>query len=205
MEPESTKMLSFQEFTKEISISFWDIDDTLLKTVSNVYVVKGNERVRALNSKEFNTYQLKRDEKYDFSEFKDSEHFANTSTPYSNLIRLAKRILKNYHKASNNSKLVILTARENFDDREKAIEAFKGFGLPLTHIDIEYAGELNMPAHKAKKFVVNKYLQKGQFNIVNLFDDQEKNLDAFLTLEDKYPKIIFNGFLAYDGELIRYN
>ena len=73
-------MLSLKEFLAQSrGLSIWDIDETLFKTTAKVSVVKNGEVVKQLDNKEFNTYKLKSGESFDFTEFKDSKHFRDTS------------------------------------------------------------------------------------------------------------------------------
>ena len=72
------------EFAREhygAGITFIDIDETVFRTFAKILVKKGGKVVRELDNQEFNSYELKEGESYDFHQFKDAELFAKTSIP----------------------------------------------------------------------------------------------------------------------------
>ena len=56
---------------KGSSISFIDIDETTFHTYAKVGVYKDGKKIRELDNKEFNTYNLKSGEYYNFDEFQN--------------------------------------------------------------------------------------------------------------------------------------
>ena len=92
-------------------ISFFDIDETIFHTHALINVVKDGEIVKKLTNKEFNTYKLQDGEEFDFSEFRDSLVFYNTSKPINNVIKLVKRYIDNI---KGNDRVIFLTAPEDF-------------------------------------------------------------------------------------------
>lgn len=186
------------------SLSIWDIDETLFKTKAKVYVTKGGKRIRALSNQEYNTYQLNTGEKYDYSEFRSADLFHATSEPIKKAIDKAAAILRAYVNKPN-SKMIILTARSDFDDRDKFLATFEKHGLDMTHVYVERAGNLTgLRAAEAKRVIIAKYLQTGKFKRVSLFDDDVRNLQVFLTLQKEYPDITFEAYLANHGVMKRY-
>lgn len=186
------------------SLSIWDIDETLFKTKAKVYVVKDGKRGKALTNQEFNTYQLQAGERYDFSEFRSADIFHTTSEPIQKAIDKAAAILRHYVNRPN-SKMIILTARADFDDRDKFLAKFKDHGLDMSHIYVERAGNLvGMRAAEAKALIITKYLKTGTYNKVSLFDDDARNLTVFLSLQKQFPDISFEAYLANHGVMKRY-
>ena len=51
---------------KNLGLTIFDIDDTLFRTTAQIKVVKDGKFIRSLNNQEFNTYQLKTGESFDF-------------------------------------------------------------------------------------------------------------------------------------------
>lgn len=84
-------------------VLIFDIDDTLIKSDAKVYVMKGGEVVRKLDSQEFNSYRLGKGESFSFSEFEDLEVLMRSELkPY------FKTMEREYRKGVHIS---ILTAR----------------------------------------------------------------------------------------------
>jgi len=71
-------------------------------------------------------------EKFDFGEFKSAEVFNKTSTPIARMINKVKVILKNATKAG--SKVIIVTARPDFDDKKLFLDTFKKQGIDIDKI-----------------------------------------------------------------------
>lgn len=199
-------MQTFKEYllekpqTSEGSLFIWDIDETLMKTSANIYVRKNGKLIRALTNTEFNTYVKQPDETLDFSEFKRADIFKSTSKPYMNVMRIASRLLKGVLN-NQNSRMIIVTARSDFDDRETFLDTFRQYGLNMRHIYVERSGNLGLPTAEGKRVTIEKYLSTGQFKNVTLFDDANENLSMFLSLKKKYPNINFHAYKAEHGTL----
>ena len=111
------------------------------------------------------------------------------------MINKVKAILKNATKAG--SKVIIVTARPDFDDRELFLDTFRNQGIDIDKIYVERAGNLGSgPAAENKKVIFRKYLDKGIFKRIRLFDDAKSNLKAFLSLQNDYPDVSFMAFHA---------
>ena len=148
-------------------------------------------------AKEFNNYKLGDGESFDFSEFKDAHKFYHESKPIGRMLAKAKAILINSVK-NPLSKVIILTARANFDDRDKFLSTFRKYGFDIDRVRVERAGELvgnEIPAIK-KVVIVRKYLQSNQYGKVRLFDDSMSNLREFLKLRTEFRNIKFEAFFA---------
>jgi hypothetical protein len=189
---------------KTVNLAIFDIDDTLFRTTANVYVVKNGTRIHKLSPAQFNFYELKPEEIFDFSEFRSSSHFMKTSKPIKNVFNLAKRLVRRY--AGSGSMVVALTARSDMDDRDMFLDAFRKFDFPVDSIRIERAGNLPVPAPQGKAIIIRKYLKTGRFNHVQMFDDHPANLVSFLELQREFPGITFEAFAVNQaGSISRFN
>lgn len=199
-------MRTFQEYllerpqTSEGSLFIWDIDETLLHTTAKVYVRRNGQLVRALTNAEYNTYQKMPGETLDFSEFRRADLFKKTSKPYMNIMRIASRLLKGVLN-NQRSRMIIVTARSDFDDRDTFLDTFRQYGLNMNHIYVERTGNLGLATSEGKRVTIEKYLVTGQFKNATLFDDADENLAMFLDLKRKYPHINFHAYKAERGTL----
>ena len=155
-------MKTFKQFLDEAAgkgLTIFDIDDTLFHTDAKVYVKKDDKVVNTLDNQEFNTYKLKNGEEFDFGEFKSAKLFQQTSTPIGKMIKRAKAIIKK--AIPKGSKVIMATARSDFDDRDTFLDTFRAHGIDIDKIYIERAGNLGLgsPA-KNKKVVFQKYLKR---------------------------------------------
>jgi len=185
------------------NLSVWDIDETLFQTKAKVHVMKNGKRIKSLSNKEYNTYKLAKGETYDFSEFKNAEIFAKTSVPIERAIDKAAKTLRAYSNQPN-SKVIVLTARSDFDDPHTFLNTFEKHGLNMRNVHVHRAGNLGMPAAEAKRVYVKQYLDTGKFKTVSLFDDDKRNLDVFLTLKKEYPDVKFVAYMASHGYFRKY-
>lgn len=185
------------------NLSVWDIDETLFVTKAKVHVIKDGKRVKSLSNKEYNTYRLKKGESYDFTEFKDAKLFNRTSVPIQRAIDKAAKTLRAYSNMPN-SKVIVLTARSDFDDPHTFLDTFEKYGLNMRQVHVHRAGNLGLPAAEAKRIFIKQYLDTGRFKSVSLFDDDTRNLDVFLSLKREFPKIKFVAYLANHGYFRKY-
>ena len=176
-------------------LTMFDVDETMFITKAKVKVMKNGKVVKKLDNQQFNTYKKKAGEEYDFGEFKDAEVFNRTSTPIARMINKVKAILKNATRAG--SKVIIVTARPNFDNKKLFLDTFRQQGIDIDKIYVERAGNLGGgPAADNKKVIFRKYLDQKIYKRMRLFDDSKENLKAFLSLQKDYPDVTFEAFLA---------
>ena len=124
-----------KKHTNEIrTLNVWDIDDTLGKTSARVNVMKDGKLVKVLEPGQFNSYQLKPGEDYDFSQFRSGKIFRQTFKPISSVLDRAKEIVWNQ---SENSHSIILTARADFEDHEEFLQAWRDHGFPIDHVYVD--------------------------------------------------------------------
>ena len=176
------------------ALTIFDIDDTLMKTSATVMVKKPDGTSRELSAAEFNQYQLQPDEEFDFKQFKDAKLFRSTSKPIENLWSTAQEILSSIGKRSG-SRVVIVTARSDMDDKDEFLQTFRDHGLDIGKIHVFRAGNLNTGnSAENKKIIIRKLLSNGQFTETRLFDDHIDNLRAFLSLKEEFPDITFEAY-----------
>jgi len=192
-----------EEF-KDGGLTIFDIDDTLFKTTARVNVKKGNKIIKRLAPHSYNTYELKDGEEFDFKEFRDAEKFYNESKPIKGMMAKAKAILKNSLK-SELSRVIIVTARDDLDDREKFLDTFRKYGFDIDRVRVERAGKIKDIRGTAisKMVIIRNYLNTKQFSRVRLFDDSIENLKAFLHLQKEFEDIKFEAYFVKEDGTIR--
>lgn len=189
----------FRHFIGKGTLTIFDIDETLFHTKAKVKVVKGGRLVRELDNQEFNTYQRKPGEEYDFGQFKNAEYFRKTSVPVEKMVERARKVVK--AKGNPHSRAIIVTARADFDDKEMFLQTFRDHGIDIDQMHVERAGNLGIDSSaEAKKVVFRKYLNTRNYIKARLYDDAMSNLKAFLDLKSEYPDIEFESwFVNPDG------
>jgi len=180
------------------NLSIWDIDETLFQTKALVHVVKDGKRIKSLTNREFNTYKLKSGESFDFAEFRSAELFKKTSVPIQRALDKAAKTLRAYSTLPN-SKVIVLTARSDFDDPHTFLSTFEKYGLNMRNVHVHRAGNLGIAAAEAKKVFIQQYLNTNRYKTASLFDDDPKNIEMFVSLKKQYPDIKFNAYLANHG------
>ena len=187
--------ITYLEEAQGKGLTIFDIDETMFITRAKVHVVKNGKVIKKLDNQEFNTYKKKPGEDYDFGEFKNAEVFNRTSTPIARMINKVKVILKNATKAG--SRVIIVTARPNFDNKKIFLDTFRKQGIDIDKIYVERAGNLGSgPAADNKRVIFKKYLNQKIYKRIRLFDDARSNLKVFLSLQKEYPDVSFEAFLA---------
>ena len=174
-------------------LTIFDIDETLFHTAAKIQIVKGGKILRTLTNVEFNSYKLKSGESFDFGEFKSAKIFNQTSTPIGKMVAKAKIIIKNATKKG--SKVIVVTARGDMDDKNLFVATFEAHGLDMKDVYIERAGNIGLGnSAKNKEVVFRKYLDTGKYKRIRLFDDAMENLLALTSLKEEYPDVTFEAY-----------
>jgi hypothetical protein len=103
--------------------------------------------------------------------------------------------LKSVHskvKKNSNSKIILNTAREDFDDKDTFLKTFKKHGIDIDDIHVHRAGNIkdpNMSVAEKKTKVIDDHLSTGKYKHVSLHDDSVDNLKHFLKLKTKHPNV----------------
>ena len=192
-------MKKFNEFLAEKAgkgLTIFDIDDTMFISKAKVRVKNTNTgKVKELTPQEYNDYKLGNNEVWDYGEFKSAKLFYQTATPIARMIEKAKAIIKN--ATARGSKVIIVTARSDMDNKDLFIKTFEAHGIPMKNVYVERAGNVGGKNSAANKTVVfKKYLDTNKYARVRLFDDHIDNLKALLDLKRDYPNVEFFAYLA---------
>jgi hypothetical protein len=194
-------MKTFKEYLEEDfkdgGLTIFDIDDTLFHTTAKIAVFKNGKKIKDLTNQQFNTYKLGAGETFDYSEFRDAAKFNAESKPIGRMLDKAKIILKNAQK-NPNSKVIIVTARNDFDNKEIFLDTFRKHGLDIDKVRVERAGKIGDVSDVAfkKVIIIRNYLLTKQFSRVRLFDDSMANLKAFAKLKAEFPTVKFEAYFA---------
>ena len=191
-------MYSFSEFLTEGNkgLTIFDIDDTMFTSKARVRVLnKKTNRVKELTPQQYNSYKLGKDEEWDYGEFKSSKIFYQTATPIARMVAKAKAIIKN--ATAKGSKVIVVTARADMDDKNLFIKTFEAHGIPMKNVYVERAGNMGGKNSAANKSIIfKKYLKTDEYARVRLFDDHKENLDALLDLKREFPNVEMFAYLA---------
>ena len=191
-------MLKFNDYITERAgkgLTIFDIDDTMFVSKARVRVVnKKTNKIKELTPKQYNNYDLGRDEDWDYGEFKSAEIFWKTATPIARMITKAKAIIK--HATAKGSKVIIVTARADMDDKKLFIKTFEAHGIPMKDVYVERAGNMSGSSAENKKVIFRKYLKTGEYSRIRLFDDHKENLKALLDLKKEFPSVDMQAYLA---------
>lgn len=192
-------MISFRKFVYEgieskepETLHAFDLDETLVAHDPDklrVHVVNPqNQRVASLTNQEYNTYKLKPGHKYDYSDFKSTDVFRKSAHPIRKMLAKMKAI----HK--NGGKVEIVTARADFDSKEKFANEMARYGIDINKIHVRRSGNLNPlgSASVNKANMISKLIKNGKYKKVHLYDDSESNLDHFLKLKERHPEVTFH-------------
>jgi len=178
-----------------LSLTIFDIDDTLFHTSAKVRVMAGTQVIATLTSSEFNDYKLKPGESFDFGEFRSADKFRDESEPIRPMLAKLKAILKN----TADSTVIMLTARADFDSKATFLQTFKDYGIDMSRIHVHRVGNLPnsgvlTPARKVA--VIRQYLQSGKYSSIRDYDDSLANLRAFALLKREYPDVEFKPYIV---------
>lgn len=199
-------MKSFKSYIEEQSnaLHVFDIDDTMFHTTARVRVRnKDGKIIRYLSNAQFNNYKLKPGEKYDFREFRSASKFDRESRPINKMLQTVRKV-HGLSKTKKNSKVIINTARADFDDKEQFLNKFRKHDIDIDDIHVHRAGNIpgdDLPAHKKVK-IIKQYIDKHGYKKVVMYDDSKSNLKALLHMKKAYPHVRFVAYHAQpDGSI----
>ena len=161
----------------------FDIDDTLVNTDTRVNVVRDGQVIKQLNSHDFTHYKLAPGESFDFGAFKDAREFFTKAKPIPGMIRQLKQDI------ATGNRVIMLTARSDFNDRDVFLDTFRRFGIDMDQVHVYRAGNMAIKAatEEKKKIILRHLLGKEHFDKLIMYDDSVPNLNAFLSLKQDYP------------------
>lgn len=184
----------------------FDVDDTLFHTTAKVKVMRGNKHVASLSNSEYNTHTLPKGHHYDYTEFRDADKFDKESKPMDRMLNKMKAIHNNASKKG--SKVIIATARADFDNKDKFLDAFRKHGVDIDNIHVHRAGndkgEGTVAEKKAR--IISNQLKGGAYKRATLYDDSKENLKHFLALKKDHPDVKFKAYhVRPDGSTTRHH
>jgi hypothetical protein len=200
------------EVAKKSSLHVFDIDDTLFHTHAKIHVKDPTGKtVAKLSNSEFNDHKLDKGHSYDFHEFRSADKFHKTSKPIQPMLQKIKAI-HNHVINVPHSRVIMNTARADFDNKEKFLDTFRHHGVPVDHqhkpIHVHRAGNepgIDLPAVK-KNVVLRRYLDRHPYGSVHMYDDSKTNLHHFLKLKHEYPTTNFHAWHAQpNGSLKKFH
>ena len=180
----------------------FDIDDTLVHTQTTVQVVKDGRAVKALNSHDFTHYKLQPGEQFDFENFRNAQEFFNNSKPIIPMMNQLKQDI------TTGNKVVMVTARADFDDRELFLDTFRKYGVDMDRVHVYRAGNMTgkIQTEEKKKIIIRGLLDNGNYTKAIMYDDAVPNLTSFVELKDEYPRTKFYAWhVSLEGEASEYN
>jgi GNAT superfamily N-acetyltransferase len=165
----------------------FDIDDTLVNTDTKVNVVRDGKVTKQLNSHDFTHYKLDPGESFDFGAFRDAREFFTKAKPIPGMIRQLKQDI------ATGNRVIMLTARSDFNDRDVFLDTFRRFGIDMDRVHVYRAGNMAIKAatEEKKKIILRHLLGKEHFDKLIMYDDSVPNLNAFLSLKKEYPRSRF--------------
>jgi len=180
----------------------YDIDDTLVNTDTRVNVVRDGQVIKQLDSQQFTHYKLAPGEEFDFGRFRDAREFFTQARPIPNMIKQLKRDI------ATGNKVIMVTARADFNDREIFLDTFRRFGIDMDRVHVYRAGNLAIKAatEEKKRIIIKQILGKQHYDKVVMYDDSVPNLNAFLSLRQDYPWSKFYAWhVDHDGQASEYH
>ena len=180
----------------------FDIDDTLVHTQTKVHVVKDGQVIKSLNSHDFTHYKLQDGEKFDFGDFANAQEFFNNAKPIIPMLDQLKQDI------ATGNKVVMVTARADFDDRELFLDTFRKYGVDMGKVHVYRAGNMTgkIQTEEKKKIIIRNLLNKANYTKAIMYDDAVPNLESFVELKDEYPQTKFYAWhVSLEGEASEYH
>lgn len=166
-------------FSKKLLI--FDVDDTLIHTTANIWVMKKGKHIKTLSNSEYNDYVLGPGEEFDYREFEDPKIlFKEAFTRYWDTLK------REYQRGTHIS---ILTARGNGDMIRKF---FLSKGIDIKPALVFAVGDPRLSltgSIQQRKAEVIAHITKLGYNTLVFFDDNEGNLKAAKDMEKKLNNI----------------
>jgi len=180
----------------------FDIDDTLVHTQTKVHVIKDGQVVKSLNSHDFTHYKLQPGEEFDFGDFRDAREFFTNAKPIIPMIDQLK------HDIATGNKVVMVTARADFNDRELFLDTFRKYGIDMSKVHVYRAGNMQgkIQTEEKKKIIIRELLNNGRYTKAIMYDDAVPNLHSFVELKKEYPQTKFYAWhVSLEGEASEYH
>jgi FMN phosphatase YigB (HAD superfamily) len=178
----------------------FDIDDTLVHTQTKVHVVKDGEVINSLNSHDFTHYKLKPGESFDFEDFRNAREFFEKSKP---IIPMMQQLRQDI---ATGNKVVMVTARADFDDKELFLDTFRKYGIDMSKVHVYRAGNSKEgTTEDRKKAIIKRLLDQDNYSKAIMYDDAKPNLHTFIELKKDHPRTRFYAWhVSLEGKASEY-
>ena len=178
----------------------FDIDDTLVHTQTKVHVVKDGEIINSLNSHDFTHYKLKPGESFDFEDFRNAREFFEKSKP---IIPMMQQLRQDI---ATGNKVVMVTARADFDDKELFLDTFRKYGIDMSKVHVYRAGNSKEgTTEDRKKAIIKRLLDQDNYSKAIMYDDAKPNLHTFIELKKDHPRTRFYAWhVSLEGKASEY-
>ena len=177
----------------------FDIDHTLfLPHGTFIMVAKDGVLLREATEHEYASYTLPDGLEFDYADFRCSRTFYEKAEAIEPMLELARQLLRTMHPTD---KLIMLTARQSFDDPKLFIDKFRLHGID--DVDFNFSGDLDIGDSAAnKEYVLHRYLKDSHYTKAVMYDDSLSNLKMFKLLRQQYPDIDFEAHQVFpDGTM----
>ena len=165
-------------------------------------MIKDQQVVKALNSHEFTHYKLQPGEHFDFENFRNAHDFFHNSKPIIPMLNQLKRDI------ATGNKVVMVTARADFDDRELFLDTFRKYGIDMSKVHVYRAGNntAKIQTEEKKKIIIRNLLNQHHYTKAIMYDDAIPNLESFVELKQEYPDTKFYAWhVSLEGEASEYH
>lgn len=180
----------------------FDIDDTLVHTQTKVHVIRDGRVTKSLNSHDFTHYKLQPGEEFDFGDFANAREFFTNAKPIIPMLNQLKQDI------ATGNKVVMVTARADFNDRELFLDTFRKYGVDMSKVHVYRAGNMKIKAQteEKKKIIIRNLLNQGHYTKAIMYDDAIPNLHSFVELKKEYPQTKFYAWhVSLEGEASEYH
>lgn len=171
------------------TLSIYDIDDTIFFANQSIIVIADNgEEVDHIDHEEYKRREDAGEHHYKYSwrMLENSEDFCNTLKPNHVVIEQLIKDLQN-----PDIDVMLLTARTSPDNVHQFREAFSWHGMHLGDAELVFAGD-NSPGDRSwlnKTIEFEKIFGSQQYDHITIYDDSERNLQAFWMTQLDYPNV----------------
>lgn len=172
---------------------YFDIDETLFAHDNNmlkIYVKDENgNRLFSLNNQEYNDYVLKEGQSFDYGDFRCPDVFKKSAKPIHQMIKKMKEFKE------SGANVEMLTARADFNNKEKFIEVMNDHGIDITPgkgIHVRRAGNRPGKTAEVKAIHISEAIHNENLTEVHLYDDSISNINGVLELCEKFPDVTFH-------------
>jgi len=176
-----------QQDVTDKKLVIFDIDDTLVTTNTRVGVVRDGKTIKQLDSHEFTLYQKQPGETFDFGAFRNARDFFQHAQPIVPMIRQLQDDI------ATGNKVVMITARADFDDKEVFLNTFKQWKVDMNKVHVYRAGNdaRSISIDEKKAHIITQLLNQGNYAKAIMYDDSVPNLKSFLQLKTTHPNTRF--------------